>query len=56
MTPVVALAATASRDGYWLVTAGGTVHAFGSAKAMGDAAELPTYQPVVAIAGASARS
>jgi hypothetical protein len=52
---VVSIAATAARDGYWLATAAGDVHAFGSASFRGGTLGEAIGQPVVAIAGASGK-
>lgn len=48
--PVVAMASTPARDGYWLVTDGGAVHHFGSSAHHGDTGSLKLAAPVVDIA------
>ena len=48
--PIVGMASTPSRKGYWLVTRSGRVIAFGDAKLHGSASSLHLSQPVVGIA------
>jgi peptidoglycan hydrolase-like protein with peptidoglycan-binding domain len=47
---VASLAAMSTGDGYWIVTLDGTVHAFGDAKWIGDAAGIQLRAPIVDMA------
>jgi len=48
--PVVGLADTASKTGYWLVTSDGSVSGFGDANFYGDTGGVPLNRPVVGMA------
>jgi hypothetical protein len=48
--PIVAIEATASREGYWLTDAGGRIWAFGDAGFYGDTRNIRLNRPVVDMA------
>src|SRR5260221_8082886 len=48
--PVVSIAATRSRKGYWLVANDGGIFTFGDARFLGSMGGTPLNQPVVGIA------
>jgi len=48
--PVVGVASTADGEGYWLATAAGAVHPFGTAGFHGDLRGIALTRPVVGIA------
>jgi hypothetical protein len=49
-SPVVAMAATFTGDGYWVVTASGSVYDYGDAVDYGDASKFTLNAPIVAMA------
>jgi hypothetical protein len=49
--PTVSMAARPQGDGYWMASSGGSISAFGAAKAMGSVAGTALTRPVVGMAG-----
>ena len=48
--PIVAMAATPTGDGYWLVESDGGIFSFGDARFFGSTGALRLNQPIVAMA------